>query len=143
MTTAPTHETKTIETPAPPAPKAKVTRIAVPHRDPHGVARFETTRTPTPTYGEKGTKSSVSLGSEGLNAGSNASGAGAFGFITSGLGATIPGLPIPFWSLAIFLLVAPMTHLWRRSLVGMFEWPEEREARLNPIAVESDDLTEA
>jgi len=143
ITTAPTHVTKIIRAPAPPTPAPRITRIAVPHRDPHGVARFVTTTAKLPTYGEKGSSSSVSLGSEGLNAGSNASGAGAFGFITSGLGTTIPGLPIPFWSLLIFVLVVPMTHFWRRSLLDMFEWPEEREARRNAVAIESDDSAQA
>ena len=133
VTTAPTHVTKTILLPAPAVPAPKITRIAVPHKDPHGVARFEKSPVKAPTYGDKGSSSSVSLGNEGLNAGSNASGAGAFGFISRGLGSTIPGLPIPFWSLLIFLLVAPLTHLWRRSLVGMFEWPEERDAMANDV----------
>lgn len=68
--------------------------------------------------------SSVGLGSQGLTAEPAASREGIGGSIASALSMTLPFLPIPFWVLALLLMCLPMAHLWRRSTLGMFDWPD-------------------
>lgn len=88
-------------------------------------------------FGE-GEGSSVNLGSEGLFGGRDDGDlGGAYGVLAKGLGATLPGVPIPFWSLLLLLVAVPFTMWWGRSTLGMFEWPDEGES-LGPVT----DLTE-
>lgn len=44
--------------------------------------------------------------------------------IADGLTATLPGIPIPFWTLGFLLAALPIALLWRRSVLGMFEWSD-------------------
>lgn len=55
-------------------------------------------------------------------------GGGLGGSVMSGLTATLPGIPIPFWTLAMLLACLPIAAAWRRDVLGMFDWPEEDEA---------------
>ena len=47
---------------------------------------------------------------------------GVGGAIATGLGATLPGIPIPFWTLAMLMVAFPLARLWRRNVIDMFEW---------------------
>jgi hypothetical protein len=47
--------------------------------------------------------------------------------VSSGLTTTLPIIPIPFWTLVLMLAAIPIARAWRRSTVGMFDWPEEHE----------------
>lgn len=44
--------------------------------------------------------------------------------VLDGLNATLPGIPIPFWTLGFLLAALPIAVLWRRSVLGMFEWSD-------------------
>lgn len=55
---------------------------------------------------------------------SRSGGTGALGSVGRGLGATIPGLPIPFWVLALLAACVPMVIVWRRSILAMFDWED-------------------
>lgn len=52
---------------------------------------------------------------------------GLSGSVMSGLNATLPGVPIPFWTLAFLLACLPIASQWRRSVLGMFEWSDGRD----------------
>jgi hypothetical protein len=51
--------------------------------------------------------------------------------ISNGLNATLPGLPVPFWALALLTISVPATLLWRKSLMAMFEWDDDTEDLLD------------
>lgn len=54
--------------------------------------------------------------------------AGGFsGALAGGFGTTLPLVPIPFWTLALLLACVPVARVWRRSVLGMFEWPDGSE----------------
>ena len=40
------------------------------------------------------------------------------------LGATLPLVPIPFWTLALLLACFPIARAWRRDVLGMFHWAD-------------------
>ena len=66
-------------------------------------------------------------------------GGGAGAVISDGLNATLPGVPVPFWSLLLLLVAMPMTWAWRTSLVAMFEWDDEASAMHEvPVTVDDD-----
>jgi len=44
--------------------------------------------------------------------------------IASGLGATLPLIPIPYWTLGLLLVCFPLARLWRRNVLEMFEWTD-------------------
>ncbi|MCW2928219.1 MAG: hypothetical protein JWM86_2187 [Thermoleophilia bacterium] len=46
------------------------------------------------------------------------------GRVASGLTTTLPGVPIPFWTLALLLATVPIARAWRRSVLGMFDWAD-------------------
>lgn len=71
-------------------------------------------------FGSGDSASSVSLG-DSLTAAGGSNGLGSLG---RGLGSNIPGLPIPFWVLALLALCVPVIVLWRRSILAMFEWED-------------------
>jgi hypothetical protein len=62
------------------------------------------------------------LGAGGLNGDGSS---GAFGALARGLGGSIPGVPIPFWSLLLLLVALPLSGMWRKSTLAMFDWPGE------------------
>jgi hypothetical protein len=68
--------------------------------------------------------SALGLGDEGisLKADTAADREGLGGAIMGGLSATLPLVPIPFWTLALLLACFPILRLWRRSVLGMFDW---------------------
>lgn len=49
---------------------------------------------------------------------------GIGGRVASGLTSTLPGVPIPFWTLALLLATFPIARAWRRSVLGMFDWAD-------------------
>lgn len=49
---------------------------------------------------------------------------GVTGAVFGALGANVPFLPVPFWTLALLLACAPILRIWRRSVLGMFEWDD-------------------
>lgn len=72
------------------------------------------------TNDEQRGSSSVGLAENGLTSegGSNRGGLG--GALVAGLSATFPGIPIPFWTLAVLLLCVPIARVWRNSVRSMF-----------------------
>jgi hypothetical protein len=76
------------------------------------------------TSAEAGDGSALGLGAGSLSADQSSSREGIGGAILTGLGTTLPFVPIPFWTLALLLACFPLLRLWRRSVVGMFEWPD-------------------
>lgn len=44
--------------------------------------------------------------------------------LVSGLGANLPFVPIPFWTLLLPLACIPLLRVWRRELLAMFDWPD-------------------
>jgi hypothetical protein len=67
------------------------------------------------------TKSAVSLPrSVKVDAAAERSGVG--GAIAAGLSATLPGIPIPFWTLVMLAAAIPLARGWRRNVLDMFEW---------------------
>lgn len=46
---------------------------------------------------------------------------GVVGSIADGLTATVPGLPIPYWTLALLMACFPIARYWRRSMLAMFD----------------------
>jgi hypothetical protein len=61
-------------------------------------------------------------GLEGLDPASDRQ--GLTGAIVGVLGVTLPFVPIPFWTLALLLACVPILRSWRRSVLGMFDWPD-------------------
>jgi hypothetical protein len=49
---------------------------------------------------------------------------GVGGAISAGLTATIPGIPIPFWTLVLLAGAIPLARTWRRNVLDMFEWDD-------------------
>jgi hypothetical protein len=49
---------------------------------------------------------------------------GVSGAIMSGLGSSLPLVPIPFWTLALLLACVPLARMWRTSVLGMFDWAD-------------------
>lgn len=68
--------------------------------------------------------SSVELGDEGLQLDAAASRSGISGAVTGGLTATLPLVPIPFWTLALMFACLPLARAWRRNVLGMFDPPD-------------------
>jgi hypothetical protein len=74
---------------------------------------------------EAGKGSALGLGSETLSSDPAARRtSGVAGAVVSGLGSNIPFVPIPFWTLALLLACIPILHVWRRSVLGMFDWDD-------------------
>lgn len=119
------HETQVrdVSEPADPAP---VKRVIVPSDEPVKTRIVYTGSKRKTDYGHSG-DSVVSLSGDGGDAvGVSSTNDGtAAGTLASGLSATLPGVPIPFWSLALLAIAIPLTALWRRSLMNMFEWPAD------------------
>jgi hypothetical protein len=76
------------------------------------------------TSTETGKGSAVNLGPSSLTANPTSSREDIGEAVLSGLGTTIPFVPIPFWTLALLLATFPILFAWRRSVLGMFEWPD-------------------
>jgi hypothetical protein len=83
-------------------------------------------------FGSDGGASATELPKQGMP-GEPASSKGGLGGLTSALGGSLPFLPIPFWTLALMCLAIPLALLWRRSTLGMFEWPDEAEFQELPL----------
>lgn len=49
---------------------------------------------------------------------------GLAGAVIGGLGATLPFVPIPFWTLALLIACLPILVAWRRSVLAMFDWSD-------------------
>lgn len=82
--------------------------------------------------------SSVNLGSEGLDLSARKEeGDSLSGAVTTRLGMTLPGVPLPFWSLLIFILAVPLTRMWRQSMVRMFTFTDVDG---NPVADDDSSL---
>lgn len=47
---------------------------------------------------------------------------GLSGSVLNGLSGTLPIIPIPFWTIALLLACIPVARLWRRDVLGMFDW---------------------
>ncbi len=73
---------------------------------------------------EGGGNSALGLGTGGFKADAAASREGLGGAIMGGLSSTLPLVPIPFWTLALLLACFPILRVWRRSVLGMFEWDD-------------------
>ncbi|MBC7461372.1 MAG: hypothetical protein H7287_08415 [Thermoleophilia bacterium] len=50
---------------------------------------------------------------------------GVGGAVLGGLSATLPGIPIPFWTLALLGASIPVVRRWRRNVLGMFDWSDD------------------
>lgn len=75
-------------------------------------------------FGEDGVGSATHLpADEDLTGSQQDASSGVFGVLTRGLSATLPFVPIPYWSLALLLSAIPLAWLWRRTTLNMFEWP--------------------
>ncbi|MCW2956520.1 MAG: hypothetical protein JWO69_1389 [Thermoleophilia bacterium] len=44
--------------------------------------------------------------------------------ITGGLNATLPFIPIPFWTLVLLAVCFPLARAWRRDVMTMFDWSD-------------------
>ncbi len=89
---------------------------------------------------ETGGTSALDLGSEGLKADTAASREGLGGAIMGGLSSNLPLIPIPFWTLALLLACFPLLRLWRRDVLGMFEWRDGSIDGSGTYADVADDL---
>lgn len=49
---------------------------------------------------------------------------GLGGTIAHGLTLTLPGIPIPFWTLLLLLACVPVAKYWRRDVLSMFDWAD-------------------
>lgn len=49
---------------------------------------------------------------------------GVAGAVIGALGANLPFIPIPFWTLALLAACIPILIAWRRSVLAMFEWSD-------------------
>lgn len=78
------------------------------------------------------------LKSAAMDTGVTSDGDGVGAAISDGLNATLPGVPIPFWSLLLLGLAVPITRLWRRSLMGMFEWDDDDEVSEGSLDAEDE-----
>lgn len=86
-------------------------------------------------------QSSVKLASDGLEItrAATRSRHGITGSILGGLTATLPIVPIPYWTLAILLGCYPIARAWRRNVSHMFDWPDSSTAGSiagNPRAID-------
>jgi hypothetical protein len=106
---------KVIDVPATPVPKSPATFTDV-------VKRVSTS--------PQGS-SSVSLAKQSTFTADSAAnrGSGVAGALANGLGASLPGIPIPFWTLALLAASIPLARRWRRNVLQMFEWPEDAVAQ--------------
>jgi hypothetical protein len=112
--------TVVVTRPAPPAPEPAADPVEpAPAPEPLPKAEFTDVRK---TNVEAGGSSALGLGTEGLRADTAASREGLGGAIMGGLSSTLPLIPIPFWTLALLLACFPILRLWRRSVLGMFDW---------------------
>lgn len=107
--------------PAPPAPALPEEPIEPAPAEPLPDATFTTVR---PTKVEAGGSPALGLGTEGLSADTASSREGVGGAIMGGLSSNLPLIPIPFWTLALLLACFPILRLWRRSVLGMFDWSD-------------------
>lgn len=117
-------ETRVVEVtrPAPPAPVEPVAPVEpAPVVEPLPKATFTEVQK---TKVEAGGSPALGLGSEGLRADSAASREGVGGAIMGGLSSNLPLIPIPFWTLLLLLACFPILRLWRRSVLGMFDWSD-------------------
>lgn len=85
---------------------------------------------------ESGSKTALALGGGGSLAG-DAPGSSSGGdeattadrgavasAVSNSLSATIPGVPIPFWTLLFLFASLPVAIAWRRNVLGMFDWSD-------------------
>ena len=74
----------------------------------------------------RGDSSALSLGGGdgGLDADAAASRSGVAGSVRNILGGELPLVQIPFWTLLLLVACFPILVLWRRSVLGMFEWED-------------------
>ncbi|MCW2973505.1 MAG: hypothetical protein JWN72_1778 [Thermoleophilia bacterium] len=74
------------------------------------------------------TKSAISQDDQDLlqaGAGSANRRDGVGGAVLGGLSATLPGIPVPFWTLALLGISIPVVRRWRRNVLGMFDWSDD------------------
>lgn len=73
---------------------------------------------------------------------------GLTGTVLGGLSASLPLIPIPFWTLALLLAAFPVARLWRSDVLSMFDWNDgtldgtgdidHLDGELAPVPVASD-----
>lgn len=68
--------------------------------------------------------SALGLGRDDLLADAAADRKGISGSLGGALGATLPLIPIPFWTLALLLACIPVARMWRGSVLAMFDWSD-------------------
>ncbi|MCW2922513.1 MAG: hypothetical protein JWL76_2387 [Thermoleophilia bacterium] len=115
--------TVVVKRPAPPAPAEPVEPAIVEPTpaEPLPPATFSPIKK---TNIQSGGTSALGLGTEGLKVDTAASREGLGGAIMGGLSSNLPLIPIPFWTLALLLACFPLLRLWRRDVLGMFEWSD-------------------
>ncbi len=105
------------------APAKTVTRyITETTKEAAPVAKFDKTTVASNGAGGDGTEV-ADIGDDPIIV--STAGGGSSGVVSRGLNATIPGVPIPFWSLLLLACSVPVVFLWRRSVVGMFVATDE------------------
>lgn len=61
---------------------------------------------------------------DALVAGKTAGREGISGAVMDGLSATLPLVPIPYWTLVLLLACLPIARMWRGSVLSMFDWAD-------------------
>ncbi len=110
----PREETPADPAPAEPAPVEPAPAVEAP---------VEPTSYQTVETRGSGDDSALGLG-DGLDADAASSRSGVSDGVTSVLGSQLPFVQIPFWTLLLLAACAPILVLWRRSVLGMFEWSD-------------------
>lgn len=89
-------------------------------------AVFETGETEDPA------SSVTHIGDTGLEVGTGVA-EQARSVFTRVLSASLPGLPIPFWSLLVLFVCIPIARAWRTSVMSMFGWTGDVEPGKTPV----------
>lgn len=133
--------TVVVTRPAPPAPAAPAPVVVPEPAAPLPPASFTDIQK---TKVQAGGSSALGLGDgggpEGLEADTAANREGLGGAIMGGLSSNLPLIPIPFWTLALLLACFPLLRLWRRDVLGMFEWSDGSIDGSGTYADVADDL---
>ncbi|MCW2959974.1 MAG: hypothetical protein JWM90_361 [Thermoleophilia bacterium] len=70
----------------------------------------------------------VDLGSDTFDSDASADRAAPGGrvgrIVSGGLSASLPFVKIPYWTLLLLAACVPILRAWRRSVLGMFDWPD-------------------